>query len=783
MKELGYDIRQKGKFWEIDGIPDKLVERFSRRTLNINALAAKLGVENDPKRKAGLGAATRERKNKADTFEDLRKEWQERAGPEGMDAIGSARRRQAKSDHEQEAGKEDRHHRSKEGEKADPGRESRTEEKPLNDARRARAAELSVDWAIAHTFERKSAVLERHLKECALRHAIGKTSAEYVDAALSKRSFIRRQFKGENWLTTKGVLAEEQQMLEFATGTRGRCSRFFDGVYELKDKSLNNGQKHAVRHVLNSYDQVMLIQGGAGTGKTRLMSETISAIEHAGHKVLVLAPLSDTARQTLPKHGFKDAETIAGFLVNEELQKKLRGGVLWVDEAGLIGVRTMNQLFEVARERKCRVVLSGDRRQHKPVERGDGLDILIEEGGMQSAHVNAVVRQKGEYREVCEQLNKGNVDRAWSKLEELGFIKETIADYDGMTGPEKQFAREAAAKTAHEQLAQDYIEALRERKSLLVVSPTHAEGEKVTGTLRNKLRQHGIIGATDREYVRLKPVDMTNAQKLEKESYTKGMVIQFHGKSGGHKQGERAKVMGTAFGKVWVRGPAGILTPLALKLGDGQKFTVYEQEKINLAVGDRIRITRNGKAAGDLLGFLPDRRNPLRSAEQLTREVKESLGLSEKTFRPNPRRLNNSSDYRILGFMPFSRDIIIENGWVVPKDYGHITHGYCTTSPASQSKGADVVFLAQTSMSFGQASNKQQALVSITRGIERCCIYTDDKMGLRAEIEKSSERVSGSKVVREGEPSEADTTRRYHEHMNRGRDGERTREAEREHER
>ena len=49
------------------------------------------------------------------------------------------------------------------------------------------------------------------------------------------------------------------------------------------------------------------------------------------------------------------------------MQEEARGQVVWVDEAGLLGTQDMARLFDMAGELKARVVLSGDRKQHRAV--------------------------------------------------------------------------------------------------------------------------------------------------------------------------------------------------------------------------------------------------------------------------------------------------------------------------------------------------------------------------------------------------------------------------------
>ena len=61
MMELGYKIERRGKFWDIAGLDKSLLDKFSRRTKEIEAEALKRGIT-DPDRKGELGAKTRKSK-------------------------------------------------------------------------------------------------------------------------------------------------------------------------------------------------------------------------------------------------------------------------------------------------------------------------------------------------------------------------------------------------------------------------------------------------------------------------------------------------------------------------------------------------------------------------------------------------------------------------------------------------------------------------------------------------------------------------------------------------
>src|SRR5262249_19808957 len=148
-------------------------------------------------------------------------------------------------------------------------------------------------------------------------------------------------------------------------------------AYRYRSKQLNPGQEAAVKHVLTSHDRVMAIRGLAGTGKTTLMKQAVAEIEaQSGERVFTFAPSADASRGTLRKEGFKQAQAVAHLLENEVLQERLRGQVIWIDEAGLLSVPDMAKVFALAGRLDARVILSGDSGQHMAVNRGDSLRLL-----------------------------------------------------------------------------------------------------------------------------------------------------------------------------------------------------------------------------------------------------------------------------------------------------------------------------------------------------------------------------------------------------------------------
>jgi ATP-dependent exoDNAse (exonuclease V) alpha subunit len=154
-------------------------------------------------------------------------------------------------------------------------------------------------------------------------------------------------------------------------------------------------------------------------------------------------------------------------------------------------------------------------------------------------------------------------------------------------------------------------------------------------------------------------------------------------------------------------------------LDKAARFQVYESRTIALAPGDMVRITQNG-------------------------------------FTKVKQRLNNGDLKQVDGFTK-DGDIKLANSWVISKDYGHLTHGYCLTSYSAQSKGVDRVFVAEGSESF-RAADRQQFYVSASRFKEALMIYTDDKQQLLEAVSKSSQRPSATDLAKKDLPECAGET-------------------------
>lgn len=636
---LGYPVEKTPDGWDVAGVSRATLDKFSLRTKHINELAREKGIES-PEEKAALGAKTREGKAKTLTMSELRQEWQSRLTDDERESLTKSYDVLLSEPH-------------------------RTVEHDTQQA---------LSFACRHLFERNSVVSERQLLGEMLSVGLGRFTLAEAQEAVRQSDVIVKDHHGQRLATTRAVLAEEERLIDFARNGRGRCAPLGSANHKFERDWLNAGQKAAVRHVLTSPDRVMMVRGAAGAGKTSLMQEAVAAIEKGGKKVFAFAPSAGASRGVLREEGFETADTVARFLVDAKLQEEARGQVLWIDEAGLLGSQSMGRLFDLAGKLDCRVVLSGDRKQHGSVERGAVLRVLEHQAGIVAAEVKEIQRQTGAYKKAVEMLSDGRAEEGFDQLDALGWVKE-VADED-----------------RYRHLANDYVASVKGGRSALVVSPTHAEGALVTETIRQALRAEGRLEGEEHRVTTLSRVDLTEAQRGQRGSYRPGDVLQFHQNANGFPLGARLVV--------------GEGTPLPLD--QAARFQVYRPEQLAVATGDRVRVTKGGQTK-------------------------------------DGHKLETGAIFGVAGFTARG-DIRLHNGWVVAKDYGHLAHGYVSTSHAAQGKTVDRVLIAQSGRSWGAAS-REQFYVSASRGRQHVTVYTDDKQSLREAISRTDERVAATELV------------------------------------
>ncbi|MCA9217420.1 MAG: AAA family ATPase, partial [Planctomycetales bacterium] len=474
---------------------------------------------------------------------------------------------------------------------------------------------------------------------------------------------------------TRELQLEEKRIIDFAKLGRGRMKPL-GSADQIEKGTLSDEQFQAVTGLLESSDQLQIVRGVAGVGKSYMLQHFVPAVEENGRNVAILAP-TNKATENLQNDGF-EASTIQSFLLDEKAQQNAKHGVIVVDEAGLIGSPTFRALVEVADRQKARIVAIGDDRQHLPIERGHPMKLLEQQAGIEPKQISKIRRQRGTYRDAVEALSRADIEEGFELLQALDFVHE-IDDDD----------RDHALATA-------YADAREENKNdkLLVIAPTHAERRKITEAIRDELKSRGLI-ATDakktRHFTTLVSKSLSEAQRQDPLNYQVGDVVTFHAKApGGIQSGDQLTITKVERDKV-------VAGNQEIPLESAGSFSVFLPEAAEYAVGDFIRLTR-GRRQDD-----------------------------------SHKKLANGSLHKIKSF--HKGVVILDNGEKLESDWRFFDHGFAVTSHVSQGTTVDRAFVAASSLSF-PASSPEQMYVSASRAKRRVDIYTDSSEGLLRVISK-----------------------------------------------
>jgi conjugative relaxase-like TrwC/TraI family protein len=263
----------------------------------------------------------------------------------------------------------------------------------------------------AVTFARDSAIKTEAVADMrtvwsdALRRNLGLTNYAAVAAELHSRQesgeFIkitRRDRQPET--TTERMLAMEKENIQtMIDGKQNRpamveperINEVVTTTAEHQQRRLNEKQQSAIEQILSSKDQIIGLQGGAGTGKTTALSVLREAAEKEGYQVRGFAP-SARAAQQLGESGI-ETETIQKFLRRRK-QPATVSRLFVLDESSLASTQHINKLF-ARLEPEDKVLLVGDIRQHQAVEAGSPFEQL-QKHGMSTAALSEIVRQRDE---------------------------------------------------------------------------------------------------------------------------------------------------------------------------------------------------------------------------------------------------------------------------------------------------------------------------------------------------------------------------------------------------
>jgi conjugative relaxase-like TrwC/TraI family protein len=342
---------------------------------------------------------------------------------------------------------------------------------------------------------------------------------------------------------------------------------------------LNVEQARAVARIADTTNRFMAVPGFAGVGKSYMTRSAKALLEQHGYTVTALAPYG-SQKKALESEGI-EARTLQSFL--KAKNKKLdSNSVVFIDEAGVIPARQMLDTMKIVEAHGARVVFLGDTAQTKAIEAGKPFEQLLN-AGMQSTEIRTIQRQKDpSLLKAVELAAIGKTAGSLAYVTRVREVKDSSARYD-------QIVKAYAGLTP------------AQRAQTLVITGTNQSRMAIKDGIQRAL---GLKG-NGRECTLLDRLDTTQAERRHSKYYEQGaVIIPERDYKIGLLRGEQYTVLDTGPGnRLTVKGPNGAV--FTFSPAQTTQISVYKPERIELAVGDQIKITRNDKdrdlANGDRL--------------------------------------------------------------------------------------------------------------------------------------------------------------------------------------
>ena len=468
--DLGLKLREAGQGqFEILGVPQAMIDHLSKRSA---ALVDRIGGDragSSAARKEVAALATRGAKADVPTGPALEARWQDDLAGFGVDPWAVAR----EAAQHPSPGPDIEHDH---GLDIDP-----PELEGESPVRLAATALFRHETVI----DRK-ALIEHGLDAAALK-GIGIAGVRTELAGLERDDRLLRltpASRDTRW-TTPSLAAVEAALLRAADRSQVP-SRFQPEAVATAlaaAPQLSAEQRAAVEHIAAS-GGVVVVEAGAGTGKTTTARVIVDAATRSGLKVLGLAP-SWVAADQLAASADIPVQAVAKWRhdLAQEIGTPLdRDTLVILDEAGMVSTRDMESVLTAAAEAGARVLLTGDRRQLAAVGGASPLRAVAD-----------LLRRHASLAEVRRQLEPWQC--AASVLMARGQVEEGLRAY----GRHGRIALVAGTQAAQTQVIALWTEARVRHGDTEVIIATrrNRDAASLNAAARAALRQEGKLTGED----------------------------------------------------------------------------------------------------------------------------------------------------------------------------------------------------------------------------------------------------------------------------------------------
>jgi conjugative relaxase-like TrwC/TraI family protein len=251
-------------------------------------------------------------------------------------------------------------------------------------------------------------------------------------------------------------------------------------VTEPAGSGLRLDQAAAAFWVLTSARRAEVLAGPAGSGKTRTVAQLARVWRAAGMGEVIGLTTSQTAANVLTEEGVTRAYNTARFLGHLQGHREARGplpvapgSLLILDEASMMSLADVAAILALARERGCKVVVTGDHEQLAAVEGGGAMMLLARRQGWAQLAEPQRFTHTWE-REATLRLRAGDVT--------------VLADYEEH-GRLCGGTPEEAAEQAYRAWLADYLDG----KDTLLLARTDDQARELSRRARDDLIRYGLV--------------------------------------------------------------------------------------------------------------------------------------------------------------------------------------------------------------------------------------------------------------------------------------------------
>jgi conjugative relaxase-like TrwC/TraI family protein len=496
MRRMGFSLAPEGRAFEVRGIPKQLRRVFSKRRNTIERVAAALGLDPSVQRSAAqvIALDTRPEKSRELPLEQLEARWRDQLAQAGFDKSSF-----------------------------DPG--------TAGEATAEGTPEQFTAQAVAEAFETSAVLSKAKLFSSVAERLVCHCDADTIERHLRDGlppdvvPLLENEQSDNTLYSTSAIIAMEQELLRNARA--GRRLRYFVASDHIEAAiaarpGLAEEQQDAIRHALNQ-DQISIVEGAAGSGKSFMLAGVAAASRAAGLDVWAIGPSWSAAGVLAAdtQTGDERKRALTGFLSAIDAGKIQLGPhtVILLDEAGMAGTADMTRLVAAVRTAGCKLVLSGDTQQLSPVAAGAPMRLLVRVLG--TSRMAQIRRQKLAWsRAASMEFFRGKTDSALKIYEARGHI-------DWLSG-RGETLRALADRYVADILADRAASNGGPLPTCLAIATRNADVVELNREIRARLRATGLLNSEEINLeVALRPASRNKRKSRGSIKLAKGDRVVF----------------------------------------------------------------------------------------------------------------------------------------------------------------------------------------------------------------------------------------------------------------